>query len=121
MGWSVGEHNGRDIGYGVPALCDHPGCSEEIDRGLSYVCGNDVYGGKRGCGLFFCDKHRTGPHRLCSCCARRPLPGHPFDPKPDLSVWMKWKLTDESWARWRAENPEKVQELEQAIAAGAAP
>jgi hypothetical protein len=33
MGWSVGEgKDGRDIGYGVPALCDHPDCSEQIDR-----------------------------------------------------------------------------------------
>ncbi len=45
MGWSLGHDNrwgkfGRDIGYGVPAICDHPGCNAEIDRGLSYVCGN---------------------------------------------------------------------------------
>ena len=35
MGWSLG-YDGRwkrDIGYGVPAVCDFPGCNEEIDRG----------------------------------------------------------------------------------------
>lgn len=39
MGWSVGfdENWQRDIGYGVPAYCDHPQCKAEIDRGLDYV------------------------------------------------------------------------------------
>jgi len=42
MGWAVGYDNrwSRDIGYGVPAWCDEPGCSEAIDRGLAYVCCN---------------------------------------------------------------------------------
>ena len=40
MGWSLGFDDkwNRDIGYGVPAYCDHPKCSVEIDRGLAYVC-----------------------------------------------------------------------------------
>ncbi len=53
MGWSIGSDGDRDIGYGVPAECDHPDCTAEIDRGLSYVCGGDPYGGEYGCGLFF--------------------------------------------------------------------
>jgi hypothetical protein len=62
MGWSLGHDNrwgkfGRDIGYGVPAPCDHPGCGAEIDRGLSYVCGTHPYGGEHGCGLHFCGDH----------------------------------------------------------------
>ena len=34
MGWSIGYDNtwNRDIGYGVPATCDHLGCAAEIDR-----------------------------------------------------------------------------------------
>lgn len=54
MGWSVGydERWRREIGDGVPALCDHPGCDEERDRGPSFVCGNDPYGGDRACGLY---------------------------------------------------------------------
>ena len=50
MGWSIGYDSNwdRDIGYGVPAYCDHPDCNEEIDRGLSYVCGGEPYGGDRG-------------------------------------------------------------------------
>ena len=31
MGWSIGYDNNwnRDIGYGVPAFCDHPKCDKE--------------------------------------------------------------------------------------------
>lgn len=64
MGWSVGwDYNwNRDIGYGVPAICDHPECSEEIDRGLAYVCcGQQPHGGEYGCGLYFCSEH-MGSH-----------------------------------------------------------
>lgn len=58
MGYSIGydENWKRDIGYGVPAICDHPGCGKAIDRGLSYVCGG-MGGGQYGCGLFFCEEH----------------------------------------------------------------
>lgn len=115
MGWSVGfdPNHKRDIGYGVPAVCDHPECDEMIDRGLGYVCGDDVYGGEWGCGLFFCEKHR-GNHEdlapgvwapVCERCAE----GKPhFEPKPDTTQWIHWKLTDPSWADWRAENPDFV-------------
>ena len=34
MSWAVGHVRGRDVGYAVPASCDHPGCTEIIDRGL---------------------------------------------------------------------------------------
>ena len=33
--------SGRDQGYGVPAKCDHPGCDEDIDRGIAFACGDD--------------------------------------------------------------------------------
>jgi len=119
MGWSLGHDSrwgkyGRDIGYGVPAVCDHPGCNNEIDRGLSYVCGSHPYGGDHGCGLFFCGEHLHFEERgdefpqLCErCVAGR----EPFDPKPDVQEWVDWKLTDESWARWRDENSEEVAAL----------
>lgn len=119
MGWSIGHDSrwgkyGRDIGYGVPAVCDHPGCNTPIDRGLSYVCGGDAYGGEHGCGLFFCGEHLTHEERgedfpqLCERCAAG---GEAFDPKPDTAEWIDWKLTDVSWAEWRAENPEEVAEM----------
>ena len=106
MSWAVGEFQGRDIGYGVPAMCDHPGCPEKIDRGLSYVCGGDVYGGEHGCGLFFCSKHlifnmdgKPKPQR----CERCFNDGPAFDPTPDIQEWIDHKATDPSWAAWRAE------------------
>jgi hypothetical protein len=121
MGWQIGFDSrwNRDIGYGVPAPCDQPGCPEEIDRGLGFVCGDDPYGGEHGCGLYFCGRHRAGcveyqaygeTHyaRVCERCeAGEP----PFDPKPDLAEWLNWKLADESWARWRQENPVEVERI----------
>jgi hypothetical protein len=59
VGWEIGYDDtwARDIGYGVPAVCDHPDCKVKIDRGLGYVCGGEPYGGEQGCGLFFCSEH----------------------------------------------------------------
>ncbi len=116
MGWSIGWNSNlqRDVGYGVPAWCDHPGCNVEINRGLAYVCGSDAFGGDYGCGMHFCSIHRqhAGKARnhaeLCQQCYRGRAP---FDAKPDHPDWIRWKLTDESWARWRAENPDTVKEL----------
>lgn len=116
MGWSLGydAHWQRDIGYGVPAICDHPRCIKEIDRGLSYVCGGEAYGGDKGCGLYFCPDHLAyavvgdDAVPLCSRCRHgRP----PFHAKPDHPKWMRHKLTDESWAPWRAEHPNETQAL----------
>jgi len=41
MGWAHCGHDskGRSIGYGVRAICDHPGCKADIDRGLDFACG----------------------------------------------------------------------------------
>lgn len=117
MGWSIGYDPNwkRDIGYGVPATCDHPGCGEKIDRGLSYVCGGHVYGGEDGCGLFFCERHLYLGARsfVCERCLTDPeaeLAG-PFEPTPDVPEWIAWKLTDESWERWRQENPAEVDRM----------
>lgn len=101
MGWSVGydEKWKRDIGYGVPSICDHPDCDAEIDRGLAYVCkDSEPYGGD-GCGLYFCDKHRAWLG-----CERCELDQPPFTPKPDTREWVEHKMTDPSWATWREEN-----------------
>jgi hypothetical protein len=109
MSWSIGydANWNRDVGYGVPAYCDHPDCDAEIDRGLSYVCGGDMYGGDEGCGLFFCEKHLfvdcDGPTLCARCSNRKP----PFEKKPDHPRWLKHKATDESWAEWRKEQAAK--------------
>jgi hypothetical protein len=121
MGWAVGYDTKwkRDIGYGVPSICDHPECETEINRGLAYVCANqEPYGGE-GCGLFFCELHRNyrslgddedGEDDLSAgqFCERCLVDGPPFDPKPDTPERIAWKLTDSSWQQWREENPKWV-------------
>jgi hypothetical protein len=107
MGWQVGFDGNwrRDIGYGVPAVCDRPACGEAVDRGLSYVCGGEPYGGEHGCGLYFCAAHLLmGEHgQTCERC----LSGQPpFSPTPDTAEWLEWKLTDGSWAAWRQNRKE---------------
>ena len=119
MGWSIGwdETWGRDIGYGVPAYCDQPGCDKEIHRGLSYVCGGDAYGGDRGCGLFFCSDHLHHAERLPMQLCHRCLPRRkaPYTPKPEHPTWMRHVLKDKSWAQWRKENPDKVAEFKSVL------
>ena len=110
MGWDIGfdSRRQRDIGYGVPAFCDHPDCNEKIDRGLGHVCCNEEpYGGEEGCGLFFCHKHCCFPGKCERCAAGQ----EPFDATADHPDWIRWKLIDESWQSWRDENPDKVAEL----------
>ena len=115
MGWSIGWDSDwhRDIGYGVPAFCDHPRCKAEIDRGLACVCGGAPYGGDKGCGLYFCGEHLSGGSgpgvvQRCSRCRNRKPP---FSAKPDHPDWIRHKLTDEIWAQWREENAAEVAEL----------
>ncbi len=129
MSWAVGYDRNwrRDIGYGVPAKCDHPDCDTDIDRGLAYVCGGEPYGGEHGCGLYFCADHKTFVEpsddvlcEVCERCAQRhehPDVDEPdlFEAKPDVPEWINWKLTDESWAPWRAEHPEEVEKIRAAV------
>jgi histidinol phosphatase-like PHP family hydrolase len=66
---------GREIGYGIPATCDHPDCTKEIDRGLDFCCGG-MHGGQGhycedakvwvGCGRYFCHDHKD--ITLCDEC-----------------------------------------------------
>ena len=111
MGWSIGYDSNwrRDIGYGVPATCDHPGCDKDIDRGLSYVCGGKPHGGDDGCGLFFCGAHLFYNEESAQVCERCLIDQPNFTPKPDHLDWVYWKLTDESWQEWREENQNEVQ------------
>lgn len=77
MGWAFGTApDGREIGYGVVANCDHPGCDKEIDRGLSYVCGGEHGGGEFGCGRYFCGEHLTFGNQvsLCPACYAAEIP-----------------------------------------------
>jgi hypothetical protein len=117
MGWSIGFDSNwhRDVGYGVPAMCDYPDCGKQIDRGLGYICGDDIYGGSVGCGLFFCEAHlqewkvtENGLRRVCERCV---LGVDPFMPTADVPEWLKHKLNDASWLIWRDENPDEVAEI----------
>lgn len=112
MSWSVGYDTKwkRDIGYGVPAWCDHPGCGKEIDRGLSHVCGSQPYGGDHGCGLYFCEEHKkfTDHGRLCFRCEKGEKP---FEATGDHPEWVDHKLSDPSWKTWRKENREEVRRM----------
>jgi hypothetical protein len=112
MSWAVGYDSrwGRDIGYGVPATCDHPGCGAAIDRGLAYVCaGSEPYGGEDGCGLYFCGEHLA--YQCERCEAGKP----PYGPTPDTREWLEHKLADESWGPWRAGNPGAVTVMQAAL------
>lgn len=113
MGWSIGFDNSwnRDIGYGVPAYCDSPDCWAEINRGLSYVCGGDPFGGERGCGLFFCSHHLFYTARGVPLCRRCLRNREPYEAKPDHQDWNQHKLAHESWKQWREENPTEVEKL----------
>lgn len=59
MGWAFcgTDSRGREIGYGISATCDFPGCEEEIDRGLGNACGG--MHGENGidCEGYFCGSH----------------------------------------------------------------
>lgn len=107
MSWAVGYDTNwaRDIGYDVPAYCDHPRCLAEIDRGLAHVCGGKPLGGDKGCGLYFCSSHLKGPYDLCARC-RNGKP--PFQPKPDHPDWIAHKETHPSWAEWRKQRGRKA-------------
>lgn len=117
MGWEIGYDTDwkRDIGYGVAAYCDHPRCTKVIDRGISYVCGGEPYGGDKGCGLYFCSAHLRfhdfidGETR--QVCFRCDDHKSPYAPKPEHVEWIAWKLTDASWAEWRLLNQAKVRKL----------
>lgn len=122
MGWSIGYDNswGRDVGYGVPSICDHPDCNKEIDRGLSYVCGSEPYGGEYGCGLFFCEEHLYyrkphGSDRLVQLCPRCMRYRNPYNGKPDIKEWIEHKLTHESWGTWRKDNKEEVKTMQKCL------
>jgi len=110
MGYACYEHNRRDQGYCVPAICDHPSCNKRIHRGIYYACGGDPM---EYCGLFFCDEHRANyldgeRNGVCERCADPNAA--PFTPKPDIQEWIDWKLTDESWSDWRASHPDWMAE-----------
>ena len=73
MGYAFGKgQQGQDIGYGVVAPCDEPGCTKEIDRGMAYACGGDPHDTEY-CGRHYCYDHLIvgGPAQMCKRCAEK--------------------------------------------------
>lgn len=78
MGWAYcgTDSKGREIGYAIAATCDAPGCTAEIDRGVSYACGGMHGEDEHSCERYFCSSHRftaelksrEGVIALCSEC-----------------------------------------------------
>lgn len=78
MGWANcgTDREGRPIGYAHEAVCDHDGCTKEIDRGLDFACGGMHGEDEYSCEKYFCWDHRSyidvettmGP--VCADCQR---------------------------------------------------
>jgi hypothetical protein len=51
MGYAYYKFDDIERGYSVDAICEHEGCDEKIDRGLSYLC--------YACTGYFCEEHRA--------------------------------------------------------------
>lgn len=126
MGYQVYKVGERFGGYGVPAICEQPECTKEIDRGMSFACGDEPFS-EYGCDRYFCSEHRYYVYfkdngarcrhqNDCGChavelCKRCKNGKSPFPYKPEHPDWIKHILTDKTWAQWRKNNPKKVKEL----------
>jgi hypothetical protein len=79
MGYALYEitRKGKTIeaGYAVETVCEEDGCTEQIDRGLAYLCGNEPGGDDYGCGGYYCARHLYGGYGgaewLCDRCLKR--------------------------------------------------
>ena len=77
MGWAYcgKDREGREIGYGIEAICDHHGCKTKIDRGLAYACGGMHGVNEYDCERYFCGKHLFYvdfvdiPYPICKECS----------------------------------------------------
>jgi len=114
--WAIGydENWNRDIGFDVPATCDHPDCNKTIHRGVEHVCGGEPYGGDAGCGLYFCENHlekkvlETTGNEVTPVCAQCSSGKTPFEPTPDADEWINYKQTSHYWAGWRTYHETKA-------------
>lgn len=130
MWYAVYEVWDRYWWYGVPAICEHPDCNEEIDRWMSYACWWEPFS-EFWCDRYFCSKHLSNEYfdedwfvlsdhapdeaydsakcvDICEKCKRNE---EPFPYKPEHKKWIKHLLKDPSWKEWRDNNPEKVEEF----------
>ncbi len=71
MGYAVYSTPLGDAGYGVEDICHEEGCTEVIDRGVAYLCGDQPgRPSEHGCGRYFCGEHLYGgwPTGRCRAC-----------------------------------------------------
>lgn len=123
MGYAVYKVGHRWGGYGVPSVCEHPDCVEEIDRGMAYACGGEPFS-EVGCDRYFCGKHlffmgfngdnlpEVGGKNVKEVCSRCSKGKPPFEYKPEHKTWVKHLRKDKSWAKWRKANPEELEKLQ---------
>ncbi|MFH7764588.1 hypothetical protein [Acinetobacter sp. BSP-28] len=124
------------------AYCDHPGCKNEIDRGIGYVCCGDQ-DHMCSCGGFYCAEHES----LCTIITEdefedldqddiQELLNHydltempvfdedgyfyhcshePIEKDKEHPEWLKHVLTDETWQEWREKEPEMAKHYQELL------
>lgn len=143
MSWAIGfsENQNRDVGYAVPAICDHPGCTAEIDRGIAYMCCEISPDHHATCGGFYCAYHRESyiygdelddmdeseleAHNIdkdSDAVAEAIDDGdivkclhEPIEKGKENAAWLEHCLKDETWQDWRNENPAMVTAYQEAL------
>ena len=110
MGYEIYKNGNRWAGYGVPAICEHPDCDKEIDRGFAYACGGKPFS-EIGCDMYFCEDHLFFNEDGIQLCKRCLEEKESFPYKPETKEWINYLLTDDSWEEWRKDNPEEVNSL----------
>lgn len=139
MGYSIGycKTHKRDIGYGVPAPCDHPECNEIIDRGMGYAC-CEGFNHSANCKGYFCEEHRwnyvlqdelehMSPEELEALGLSADAQAldedsgiircrHTIQPHKEAVVWLEYILNDESWEKFRTKFPERMERFKKLLA-----
>lgn len=120
--------------YWVPAICEHPECNEEIDRGVSHACWWEPFS-EHWCDRYFCSKHlewvginndwtrlkedhtdeeydRADHPSLCERCEKWESP---FPYKKETKERVSHILSHESWEERRKENTEMVKDYKKIL------
>lgn len=140
MGYGLyfSDKNNRFQGYNMHAYCDHPGCKNEIDRGMGYACCDNPEH-TASCGGFYCEEHK---HQLVYqdeledmsdedlkrlgidsreeqahdeddgiiCCTHKPI-----EKDKEHPTWLKHVLTDETWQEWREKESEMAKHYQELL------
>lgn len=105
--------DGREAGYGVEAECDREDCTEQINRGLGYLCGDNPDGHRDpdapGCGKYFCEPHQADH----DCSNLYGVLDHAFVGDPDedeCEALVPWRGQKDSPAVYPCEAPRSAHE-----------